>query len=135
MTNKTAPLLKSLPATLEVLTENIKRAHYQTAIWKHSHLQSPPTLNPIDYGWFKESNSSCLLSVMIPTGVKAAPAEVLKLIRCTCSSDSPCGPTSWCSSSKAQMSCSEFCSCYNDYSSTCCNKWTVFGNDDDDECQ
>lgn len=135
LTNKTAPLLKSLPATLEVLTENIKRAHYQTAIWKHSHLQSPPTLNPIDYGWFKESNSSCLLPVMIPTGVRAAPAEVLKLIRCTCSSDSPCGPTSRCSCSKAQMSCSEFCSCYNDDSTTCCNKWTVFGNDDDDECE
>ena len=72
---------------------------------------------------------------LIPTGVRAAPAEVLKLIRCTCSSDSPCGPTSRCSCSKAQMSCSEFCSCYNDDSTTCCNKWTVFGNDDDDECE
>ena len=133
LTNKTAPLLKSLPATIEVLTENIKRAHFQTAIWKHSHLQNPPTLDPIDYGWYKDTFTSCLMPVMIPTGIKAAPAEVLKLIRCNCSSDSPCGPTSRCSCSKAQMSCSEFCSCYSKDSSACCNKWTVLDNDEDDE--
>ena len=32
--NKTAPQLKALPPTIEVLKENIKRAHYQAAIWK-----------------------------------------------------------------------------------------------------
>ena len=135
LTNKTAPQLKSLPATVEVLTENIKRAHYQTAIWKYSDQQNPPPLDPCDYGWYKDDDTRCLLPVMIPTGVKAAPPEVLKLIRCNCSSDSPCSPSSRCSCSKAQMSCSEFCNCYDGETHICCNRWTaVDGGADDEAC-
>ena len=135
LTNKTAPQLKSLPATIEVLTENIKRAHYQTAIWKHSDQGNPPPLDPSYYGWYKDDNNHCLMPVMIPTGVKAAPPEVLKLIRCNCSSDSPCSPSSRCSCSKAQMSCSEFCNCYNDETHICCNRWTAVLGDDAEEEQ
>ena len=130
LTNKTAPLLKSLPATIEVLTENIKRAHYQAAIWKHSDKQNPPSLDPCEYGWYKDENTQSLLPVMMPTGIKAAPPEVLKLIRCNCSSEAPCSPSSRCSCSKAQMSCSEFCKCCSIDKHSCCNIWTAADTSD-----
>ena len=133
LTNKTAPQLKSLPPTIEILIENIKRAHYQAAIWKNSDKLNPPPLDPCDYGWYKDEDTRCLLPVMIPSGIKAAPSEVLKLIRCNCSSDSPFSPSSRCSSAKAQMFCSEFCKCVNDETLTCCNKWTAVCDGDNDE--
>ena len=127
--NKSAPQLKSLPPTIDVLKENIKRAHYQTAIWKHSDKLDPPPLDPSNFGWYKDEDTRCLLPVMLPPGVKVAPQEVLKLIRCGCSSHSPCSPSSRCSCSKAQMSCSEFCACFSNEASKCCNKWTAVVND------
>ena len=119
-----APQLKSLPPSTEVLIENIKRAHYQVAIWKNSDKLNPPLLDPCDYGWYRDEATRCLLPVMIPAGIKPAPPEVLKLIRCSCSSEAPCSPSSRCSCSKAQMPCSEFCNCFTHSSASCCNKWT-----------
>ena len=88
--NKTLPKLKSLPSTIKVLSENIKRAHLQAAIWRSSDEVDPPAMGPCKYGWYKDEETRCLLPVMFPTGVKPAPDIVLKLICCTCSSDSPC---------------------------------------------
>ena len=79
-------------------------------------------MDPCKYGWYKDEETRCLLPVMFPTGVKQAPDIVLKLICCTCSSDSPC-LSARCSCNKAQMSCSEFCQCCKE-SHSCCNKWT-----------
>ena len=76
LTNKTAPQLNSLPPTTEILVENIKRAHYQAAIWKNSDKLNPSPLDPCDYGWYKDEDTRCLLPVMIPSGIKAAPSDI-----------------------------------------------------------
>ncbi len=42
------PKLYSLPPTTEVFEENVKRAHFQCAIWRRA-LQEPPNLDPTQY--------------------------------------------------------------------------------------
>ena len=139
--SKSSPKLKSLPPTLEVLSENIKRAHLQAAIWRSSDSVDPPMIDPCDYGWYKDEENKSLMPVMFPVGAKPAPDNVLKLICCTCSSVEPC-QTARCSCNKAQMSCSKFCLCFKeDEDNTCYNKWTFLagtiesdnGNDNDND--
>ena len=43
------PKLCSLPPTIEAFQENVKRAHFQCAIWKTA-LQEPTHLDPTQYG-------------------------------------------------------------------------------------
>ena len=42
--------LCSLPPTSEAFLENVKRAHFQCAIWRRA-LQEPPDLDPTTFGW------------------------------------------------------------------------------------
>ena len=64
---KTAPKLKSIPPTMEVLTENIKRAHLQAAIWRSSENVDPPSMDPCNYGWYRDEETRSLSPVMFPT--------------------------------------------------------------------
>ena len=57
---------------------------------------------------------------MLPPGCNAVPPEVLKIFHCKCLSDEPCASNN-CSCSKNKLSCSIFCSCYDE---TCFNPWT-----------
>ena len=69
-----APTLKSLPPTDESLKENIKRAHYNAALWYNCITGIPPQMNPCDYGWDKKlSVQSCC---------QIAPEGVLKITHC-----------------------------------------------------
>ena len=70
--SKKAPKLKSLPATIEVLRENIKRAHLQSAVWRSSDAVDPPSMDPYDHGWYKDEEARCMLPVIFPAGAKAA---------------------------------------------------------------
>ena len=50
-----APKLKSIPPTSDAFAEHVKRAHYQTIIWKSSLSSgSPLNVNPLDHGWIKK---------------------------------------------------------------------------------
>ena len=44
---KSSLTLKSLPPSDDALELNIKRAHFQTAIWKSSLCPDPPQLDPL----------------------------------------------------------------------------------------
>ena len=41
----------SLPPTTEAFSENVKRAHLQTFIWKNALQLDQQKLDPTDYGW------------------------------------------------------------------------------------
>ena len=50
------PKLCSLPPTSDLFEENVKRAHFQCAIWRRA-LQEPPNVDPTKYGWFKDEQT------------------------------------------------------------------------------
>ena len=64
-----APTLKSLPQTDQSLEENIKRAHYNAALWYNCITGIPPQMNPCDYGWEKNEVGINLSPIMLPEGV------------------------------------------------------------------
>lgn len=103
------PKLCSLPPTRDAFTENVKRAHYQCCIWRQA-LHDPPNLDPTQYGWMKEEQSTSLQPITLPTAVQPAPDYILKMVRCSCSSNTPCRSKA-CGCNTAHMACTLFCSC------------------------
>ena len=117
-----APQLKILPPTNVVFEQHVLRAHLQAAIWLASLKSSPPGFDPLAYGWSKDEHHGRLVTVRIPRNTTAAPTEVMKMIKCGCSSLSPCS-TMRCSCSSARLSCSIFCNCHGD--ENCRNQQTM----------
>jgi hypothetical protein len=115
------PKLTSLPPTTEAFSENVKRAHLQTFIWKNALQLQPQKLEPTDYGWMKEASMKSLQPTTVPVDTPLAPSNILKMIRCTCSSETPC-KSSRCGCNRANLPCTMFCSCH---SSTCYNEQTA----------
>ena len=116
-----APKLCALPPTSEAFCENVKRAHLQSCTWKHAVDSDPPRVDPVKFGWIKDERSKTLVPVMLPKNVPLAPEDVLKLIKCSCESQSPCGSLR-CSCNKARLSCTIFCACQG--AALCCNEQT-----------
>ncbi len=116
------PKLASLPPTTEAFSENIKRAHLQTFIWKNALELHPQQLEPTDYGWMKEASMKSLRPTTVPVDTPLAPNDILKMIRCTCSSETPC-KSSRCGCNRAKLACTMFCSCQN--STACYNEQTI----------
>lgn len=103
--------LKYLPPTMEALKLNIKRAHYQTAIWKNVRMIEPAgELNPEDHGWDKDTANRCMVPTELPPDILLAPEYLLKVTYCGCSSENPC-KTANCSCKKANVRCSDLCKC------------------------
>ena len=110
---KSAPPLKTLPPTDEAFTENVKRAILQIIIWYSTMEADPPDTDPTLYGWLKDIVNKVLVAVGLPDNVSTAPEAVLNMIKCGCSSTSPCS-TKRCSCSSASVSCSIMCKCRGD---------------------
>ena len=106
-----APPIQSLPPTSEAFTENVKRAHLQTCIWKAAVLLDPPDLDPLKYGYLKHEPSKSLLPVTVPAGVALAPDEIMSLIRCNCSEGTRRCSTMKCSCCRTRLPCTVFCKC------------------------
>ena len=105
--------LCSLPPTMEAFHENVKRAHFQCAIWK-SALLDPPDLDPTQYGWSRDEETKSLLPVVLPPTISPAPDYILKLVCCSCASDAPCS-TSKCGCVAANLACTAFCHCQGSF--------------------
>jgi len=43
--------LCSLPSTSNAFIENVHRGHLQVAVWKAALQDSPPNMDPTNYGW------------------------------------------------------------------------------------
>ena len=119
-----APKLKSLPPTSEAFAENVKRAHFQTAVWKSALEGSPPDVNATDFGWNRDEKNKCLIPVPLPPNVQPAPSEFLKVIRCRFSSDSSC-LSAMCICMRGHLACTIFCGCQT---SNCQNSYNKYAD-------
>lgn len=109
-TTTSTPKIQSLPPSTEAFTENVKRAHLQTLIWKAAVLLDPPSIDPVEFGYVRHEPSKSLVPVTVPAGVPLAPDEILSLIKCNCQGDKRCG-TQRCSCSRQKLPCTLFCGC------------------------
>lgn len=119
--NKQTPKLQSLPPTSESFSENVKRAHLQTCIWKSAMDSEPPDLDPTTFGWIKDTDSKILTPLTIPADRLPAPPIVLQIICCRCASDQPCA-TARCSYYESQIPSTILCNCF--LTSNCQNSLT-----------
>ena len=58
-----------LPLTHEVFRENVKRTHFQVAVWYSTMNQHPPNLDPTFYEWVHDEINKILCPVGIPEGI------------------------------------------------------------------
>ena len=107
------PHLNNLSPTTEAFIENVKRAHIQVCVWKHSLHSAPPLIDPLNHGLIRDTNTKSLLPRALPEDVPLAPENILKLIRCSCETDTPCKTMRYrCASAK--LPCTVFCKCHTD---------------------
>ena len=85
-------------------------------------------LDPTKFGWPKNKNTKSLEPVMLPASTAPAPDYILKLVCCSCASDSPCA-TSNCGCVAANLTCTAFCHCQ--CSSVCKNEQTKAAEETD----
>ena len=78
---QTAPKQMSLPSTDDSFKLNVLRAHFEAAIWRNASGGNPPTLDPLVYGWTKDSINKALFPTMLPSDKTSAPDEIFKLVR------------------------------------------------------
>ena len=131
-----APKLKTLPPTNEAFVENVARAHLQVAIWKQALQRNPPNMDPLTHGWTRRDGSTSLTPTTVADGVILAPYDILKMIKCSCGSTTPC-KSKRCGCHNANMACTSFCACQG--GDGCFNEKTMEriqpddGSDDDDD--
>jgi len=124
------PKLKALPPTTEAFKENVKRAHIQACVWNSVLSEDPPDMDPCNFGWSKDEPTKSLVPVSVPDDVEPAPPEILQVIRCGCSTDQPCS-TGRCKCTRAQLTCTFFCSCNAE--NVCYNQWTKRATEESDQ--
>ena len=127
-----APKLTSLPSTNETFNENVARAHFQLAVWRNALPPDPPAVDPTAFGWSLAEGSKTLIPTTLPSDTPLAPDGLLKLLRCSCSSETP-WKTHRCGCSSASLAFSVFCACQGGQG--CFNERTrqALQTDDDDE--
>ena len=87
-------------------------------------------LDPLKFGWVKDDSAKSLGAIPLPQDVPLAPAEMLKTILCTCSSDQSCSSLK-CGSASIKLPCSLSCKCGG--SGRCFNRMTKEKDAVDDE--
>ena len=127
-----APKLASLPPTNEAFNENVGRAHLQVAVWRNALQPDPPAIDTTAFGWSLKEASKTLIPTTLPSYTPLAPDDLLKPVRCSCSSETPC-KTHICGCSSASLACLVFSACQGGQG--CFNERTTqaLQTDDDDE--
>ena len=95
---------EALPATSDALHHHIKRAHYQSMVWKKAHYTIPELPSPSDWGW--EMTEAGLKPVLMT--VEAIPASSLDMIYCNCRTQCK---NQRCKCRKAKLLCTALCGC------------------------
>lgn len=104
------PKLCSLPPTDAAFRENALRGHLAVATWRDCLKRDPPSLAPTEHGWYHPDGSTMLFPTIVPQNTPLAPADLLKLIKCGCSSDKSCS-SKRCSCKANGLGCTIFCHC------------------------
>ena len=64
-----SPNLASLPPTREAFIENVKRAHFQTALWRTINID-PRQLKPEEFGWKMDTDNKSPSLIGLPADTK-----------------------------------------------------------------
>ena len=95
---------QSMPPTKDALTEHLKRANYQCAIWRRALVPKNQAPTPVGRGW-KEVDGKLRKHWM---NQPAAPAHLLRSVSCQCKSSKCSGR---CSCHLAKLPCTDLCAC------------------------
>ena len=105
------PMLSSIPPIETVFRENALRGYLAMAIRRDCFKTDLPALDPMELRWYHPEGSATLFPTIILSDIHLAPpAELLKLLKCGCSSEKPC-PTTYskrCSCQANEISCKYF---------------------------
>ena len=87
--HSSSPNLASLPPTREAFIENVKRAHFQTVLWRIINID-PRQLKPEEFGWTMDTDNTSLSPIGLPDDTTPAPDYILEMIRCDCKAEPSC---------------------------------------------
>ena len=121
--NRQTTDITKLPPCHDSAILHIKRANYQTAIWKRcmdNEIESP---SPHGHGWIVRGGEISISWMTQPR----APSKVLDIVKCSCTSTTPCSTTR-CRCRQQGRLCMVVCMCSDD----CCNTDDVASSDDSD---
>ena len=119
---------EALPPTKNALYHHIKRAHYQSHIWKRAHIPISIVPEATEFGWEMIDDQTLKPILMANEGITN---DELKIISCNCKSDCK---TNRCICRKKNLSCSLYCgkSCIKGNVICCMNAPESISDDDDD---
>ena len=89
--HSSSPNLASLPPMREAFTENVKRAHFQTVLWRTINID-PRQLKPEMFCWKMDTDNKSLSPIGLPDDTKPSPDYILERIRCGCKGEPPVTP-------------------------------------------
>ena len=89
--HSSSPNLASLPPMRGAFIENVKRAHFQTVLWRTINID-PRQLKPEEFGWKMDTDNKSLSPIGLPDDTKPAPDYILEMIRCGCKGERPVTP-------------------------------------------
>ena len=107
------PALQRLPPTDSSFRANVRRAHYQAALWRSCSSPDPPDHSPEGFGWHVKLGLNMLPKLFDGTPA-IAPESLLALIKCQCQAETRRCNRGSCSCKKANMPCTKFCRCGDD---------------------
>ena len=83
--------LSSIPPIERVFRENALRCYLAVAIRRDCFKTDLLALDPMELRWYHPEGSITLFPTIIPSDIhQAHPTELLKLLKCGCSSERPC---------------------------------------------
>ena len=95
-------------------------------LWKAGDRNQPPSMCLCNYGWEMSAGTPSPVRASKPVG----PPALMKVIACSCSSDTPCRRKN-CSCSLTGLTCTTFCKC--EANADCRNTFTVRSVNEVDE--
>ena len=116
---------EALPPTKDALYLHIKRAHYQSLIWKKANFPDPSLPEALAFGW-KVTETGRLKPILMTKD--AIPDDELKFTSCSCTTG--CN-TNRCGCRKLKLTCSINCKCADDNVVCCTNTPDVNENEDE----
>ena len=99
---------ESLPPTADSLLHHIKRANYQSLIWRKALVAEQMLDSPTGNGWEHDKEGNLVPVLM---NKPTAPNAILEFVTCKCSKSS-CRKN--CSCAKQELPCTEACLCLGD---------------------
>ena len=103
-----------LPPTSDAFKQHLKRAHYQTKIWRQAHVAKPVLPKPEEMGWRLEDGE--LIPVLMT--LDPVPKACLEMVSCNCRTG--CA-TLRCKCRKSGVVCTGLCGCTKADGNCCIN--------------